>query len=64
MTTAKTYLTHSKAPYGKLFADTVARFQVGFVADGVCPDAESAFDRAVEAAVRLLPAIKIKAQQA
>lgn len=57
------YLTHSKALYGKLFADTVTRFQIGFVADGVCPDAESAFDRAVEAAVRLLPVIKIKAQQ-
>ena len=64
MTTAKTYLKHASAPYGKLFADTVVRFQVGFFAEGVCPDADSAFDRAVETAIRLLPAIKIKAQLA
>lgn len=55
------YISHAGEPYGKVFADTVQRFQEGFLRDKVCADLESAFARAVDVSVRLLPVIKAKA---
>lgn len=56
------YLSHIDKPYGKVFAQTVGRFQEGFLRDKVCKDLDAAFAKAVEAATRLLPAIIAKAQ--
>ena len=55
-----TYIAHIDTPYGKQFAATVGRFQEGFLRDKT-PDLDEAFALAVDAAVRLLPVIKIKA---
>ena len=45
---------------GSIYADTVGRFQEGFLADGVTDDLDEAFCRAVDAAERLLPALRNK----
>lgn len=55
------YISHIDQPYGAMLADTVGRFQEGFLRDKVCRDLDEAFAKAVDAAIRLLPAIKIKA---
>jgi len=55
------YLIHIEKPYGKEWAETVGRFQEGFLRDKVCRDLNSAFTKAVDTAQRLLPAIKAKA---
>jgi hypothetical protein len=55
------YLAEDGKPHFKLFAATVGRFQEGFLRDRVTLDLDEAFARGVDAAVRLLPAIKIKA---
>ena len=54
------YLSHVDMPYGKHFAKAVGRFQEGFLRDKT-PNLDEAFVMAVDAAVRLLPAIKIRA---
>lgn len=54
-----TYLSHIDQPYGQRFADTVGRFQEGFLRDEVCRDLDDAFARAVDAAVRLVPVMKM-----
>lgn len=54
------YLAHVDQPYGKVWAETVGRFQEGFLADKVCRDLDDAFAMAVDAAQRLLPAIIAK----
>jgi len=51
------YLAHVDKPYGKAWAETVGRFQEGFLRDKVCKDIDAAFAKAVDAAVRLLPAM-------
>jgi hypothetical protein len=56
------YLDHIDKPYGKEFAKAVGRFQEGFLRDKVCKDVDSAFAKAVDAVIRLLPAIIAKAQ--
>lgn len=55
------YLAQDGTPHFKLFAATVGRFQEGFLRDRVTDDLDEAFTRAVDAAMRLLPAIKLKA---
>lgn len=55
------YIAQIDQPHGKRFADVVGRFQEGFLADRVTGDLEVAFDRAVEAAARLMPVIKSQA---
>jgi hypothetical protein len=45
---------------GKAYADTVGRFQEGFLADGVTDDIDEAFRRAVDTTERLLPAIRTR----
>ena len=55
------YLAHVDKPYGKAWAETVGRFQEGFLRDKVCRDLDAAFAKAVETCERLLPAIKAKA---
>lgn len=58
------YLEHADNPsYGGLFIETACRFQEGFLRDKT-GDLDEAFAMAVDAAVRLLPAIKIKAKTA
>jgi hypothetical protein len=52
------YLEQIDRPHGKDFAAMVGRFQEGFLKDKVCRDLDAAFTRAVDAASRLLPAIK------
>ena len=51
------YLAHVDEAYGADWADTVGRFQEGFLRDGVCRDLDDAFARAVDTARRLLPVI-------
>ena len=46
---------------GSIYADTVGRYQDGFLADGVTSDLDAAFCRAVDTAERLLPVLRIKA---
>ena len=61
MTTADaegTYILHINKPYGDKFAAAVGRFQEGFLRDKVCKDIDAAFAKAVDAAVRLLPAMQ------
>jgi hypothetical protein len=55
------YLSRVDQPYGKHYAETVGRFQEGFLRDKVCKDLDAAFERAVMTAEKLLPAIKAKA---
>jgi len=55
------YLSHVDKPYGKEWAETVGRFQEGFLRDKVCRDLDAAFAKAVDTAQRLLPVIKAKA---
>jgi len=55
------YLAHIDKPYGKAFAQTVGRFQEGFLRDKVCKNCDDAFAKAVDAAVRLLPVIQARA---
>jgi hypothetical protein len=55
------YLSHVDKPYGKHFAKAVGRFQEGFLRDKT-PDLDEAFAMAVDSAVRLLPAIKVRAE--
>ena len=55
------YLAEVDQPHGSAFAATVGRFQEGFLRDGVTDDLDDAFTRAVDAANRLLPAIKTRA---
>lgn len=55
------YLSHVDQTYGEMFAATVGRFQEGFLKDKT-GDLDEAFALAVDAAVRLLPAIKVKAE--
>lgn len=55
------YLAEVDQPHGSAFAATVGRFQEGFLSDGVTDDIDDAFTRAVDAANRLLPAIKARA---
>ena len=57
------YESHISQTYGGEFAATVQRFQDGFLNDGVCKDADRAFSKAVETALRLLSVIKIKSAQ-
>lgn len=57
------YLANVDQPWGHEYADTVGRFQEGFLRDGVCADLDDAFARAVDVVQRLLPAIKAKAVQ-
>jgi len=59
MTPDDLYLAHVDQPYGKRFAETVGRFQEGFLRDRVCDDLDDAFARAVDAAVRLVPVFKL-----
>lgn len=59
MTPDDLYLHHVDQPYGERFANAVGRFQEGFLRDGVCDDLDDAFARAVDAAVRLVPALKL-----
>ena len=54
------YISHIDQPYGKHYAACVGRFQEGFLRDKVCRDLDAAFERAVETAERLLPAIIAK----
>jgi hypothetical protein len=54
------YMDNVDLPHGKLFAETVGRFQEGFLRDRVTRDLDEAFRRAVDCAMRLLPAIKAK----
>ena len=44
-----------------VYARTVGRFQEAFIADRVTDDLDEAFCRAVDAAERLLPALRNKA---
>ncbi len=53
-----TYIAHIHKPYGDKFAAAVGRFQDGFLRDKVCTDIDAAFVKAVDAAVRLLPAMQ------
>ena len=55
------YMEHVDQPYGAEFAAVVGRFQEGFLADRVTDDLDEAFARAVDCAIRLLPAIKARA---
>lgn len=55
------YNEHIDKPYGKVFADTVGRFQEGFLRDKVCKDLDAAFGKAVDASIRLLPVIIARA---
>ena len=52
------YLSHIDKPYGDKFAAAVGRFQEGFLRDKVCKDIDTAFAKAVDAAVRLLPSMR------
>lgn len=54
------YLSRIDEPFGKVYAETVGRFQEGFLRDKVCSDLEDAFARAVDCAERSLTIIKIK----
>jgi hypothetical protein len=54
------YMANVDTPHGELFAQTVGRFQEGFLRDRVTNDLEEAFRRAVDCTMRLLPAIKAK----
>ena len=54
------YIHHADQPYGKAWAETVGRFQEGFLRDKVCSDLDSSFLKAVDTALRLLPVIKLK----
>lgn len=56
------YIAHIDKPYGKAFAQTVGHFQEGFLRDKVCKDIDTAFAKAVDVSMRLLPAIIAKAQ--
>ena len=53
-------LANIDAPHGRRFAETIGRFQEGFIRDRVTRDVDEAFRRAVDATMRLLPAIKAK----
>ncbi len=55
------YLDHIDQPYGKYFAATVGRFQEGFLRDKT-DDLDEAFALAVDAAVRSLTVIKLRAE--
>ena len=55
------YIGHIDQPYGDVYAQTVGRFQEGFLHDKVCADLDEAFARAVDCAERALTIIKIKA---
>ena len=55
------YIGHIDQPYGGTYAQTVGRFQEGFLRDKVCADLDEAFARAVDCAERALTTIKIKA---
>lgn len=55
------YIAQIEQPHGKRFADAVGRFQEGFLANRVTTNIDVAFERAVEAAARLMPAIKAQA---
>lgn len=54
-----TYIAHMMGPDGDKFAAAVGRFQEGFLRDKVCKDIDAAFAKAVDAAVRLLPAMQV-----
>ena len=55
------YVYHIAQPYGKHFAATVGRFQEGFLRDKTS-DIDEAFALAVDAAVRSLTVIKLRAE--
>lgn len=55
------YCAHVDMPYGKEWTATVRRFTAGFLADKVCRDWDSAYAKAVETSLRLLPVIIAKA---
>jgi hypothetical protein len=55
------YIAQIDQPHGKRFAETVGRFQEGFLADRVTDDLDVAFAKAVDASKRLLPAIMARA---
>ena len=55
------YTAQIDLPHGKRFAETVGRFQEGFLADRVTDDMDLAFVKAVDTAKRLLPAIIARA---
>ena len=55
------YIREVDAPNGKDFAAMVGRFQEGFLADRVTRDIDEAFRRAVEASVKLIPAMNARA---
>jgi hypothetical protein len=48
----------------KAYADTVGRFQEGFLADGVTDDIDEAFRRAVDTTQRLLPVLRMRTARA
>lgn len=54
------YMAEIDQPHGKLFAQSVGRFQEGFLADGVTADLDEAFRRGVEAASKFTDIFKIK----
>lgn len=56
------YISEIDLPHGKAYAETVGRFQEGFLADGVTADLDEAFRRAVDTTTRLLPVIKMRCE--
>ncbi len=60
-TAITTYISRIEEAFGSVYADTVGRFQEGFLADKVVSDLDDAFVKAVDCAERSLAIIKIKA---
>jgi hypothetical protein len=66
--TGERQMTHEEAitaynanidlPHGDTFYNVTGRFQENFLREGVTSDCDEAFRRAVECAVKLLPAMK------
>lgn len=57
------YIAQIDEPHGALFADSVGRFQEGFLADRVTDDLDEAFRRAVQSAAKFLFVFKVRAAQ-
>jgi len=55
------YIANIDQPHGKLFAQSVGRFQEGFLADGVTDDIDDAFRRGVECAEKFIDLFKVRA---
>jgi hypothetical protein len=56
------YISQIDLPHGKSFAETVGRFQEGFLRDRVTDDPDESFRLAVDTAKRLLPVIALLSQ--